>query len=68
MAVHMAAADNVLGGDWCCVILSHMVSWVGPEIELRQFLRIFLTLVPLLSYSRGQQVNLVKSLRCFSSL
>ena len=42
MAVHMAAADDVFGGDLFCVVFSHRISWAGPGIELCQFLRIFL--------------------------
>ena len=33
MAVHVAAADDVLGGDKVCVVFSNRVSWVGSGIE-----------------------------------
>ena len=42
IAIHMAAADDVSGCVYFCVVFSHMVSWVGSGIELWQFMRIFL--------------------------
>ena len=41
MAVHLAAADDVFGADYFCVVFSHRVSWLGSGIELLQFLKIF---------------------------
>ena len=40
--MHRAAADNVFGDDYFCVVFSHNASLLGPDNELRQFLMVCL--------------------------
>ena len=38
LVVHPADADDVFSGEYFCVVISYMVSWVASGIELCQFL------------------------------